>query len=278
MVTRKGLIIAILATFCLTSTLFMIRPTRSNPGIGEYDPWVDLNDDGAIDIFDAITLARVFGTSGTPINKTALLLDLEARIDILNATVMSLSESTQQVYSDLLDKSSDASGQLRIIYPANMFTKPPNLSITASFRSSGYAQMSHITIVENTKDNCTIYLEDGVGSPLSSTMVQISYVAVENKTLGLSIGSKHYANTEQKITSGRQITITFPVGMFTEPPHLSAVVLLMNGAYAGKMCYIQSMSVSTTSATLDLQVWDGGTWQNVADSLDVQVSYTAVET
>lgn len=83
MVTKKGLIIAILATFCLTSTLFMILPTKSNSGMGEYDPWVDLNDDGTIDIFDAITLAGAFETSGTPINKTALLLDLQNRVSEL---------------------------------------------------------------------------------------------------------------------------------------------------------------------------------------------------
>jgi len=88
MVTKKGLIIAVLATFCLTSTLFMIKPTRSQTGIGEYDPWVDLNDDGWIDIYDAITLANHFNTFGTPINKTALLLDLLARIDALNSTVI----------------------------------------------------------------------------------------------------------------------------------------------------------------------------------------------
>jgi len=67
MVTRKDLIIAVLATFCLTATLFMIIPTKSNPGISpQYDPWVDINDDGTIDIFDAINLAGTFGTSGDP--------------------------------------------------------------------------------------------------------------------------------------------------------------------------------------------------------------------
>jgi hypothetical protein len=66
MVTKKGLVIAVLATFCLTSVLFMIRPIGSNPGIGEYDPWNDLNSDGAVDIYDAINLAGTYGTSGDP--------------------------------------------------------------------------------------------------------------------------------------------------------------------------------------------------------------------
>jgi hypothetical protein len=66
MVNKKDLIIVSLATFCLTATLFMILPTKSNPGIGEYDPWNDLNSDGAVDIYDAINLAGTYGTSGDP--------------------------------------------------------------------------------------------------------------------------------------------------------------------------------------------------------------------
>jgi len=47
MVTKKDLIIAIVGTFCLTSTLFtMMIPTRSQTSNGTYDPWYDLNDDG----------------------------------------------------------------------------------------------------------------------------------------------------------------------------------------------------------------------------------------
>jgi hypothetical protein len=87
---RKDVVVAVLATLCLTATLLMIRPTLSNPGIGEYDPWADLNDDGNIDIYDAIKLADAFGTSGTSINKTDLLLELQAKIDALNSSFLSL--------------------------------------------------------------------------------------------------------------------------------------------------------------------------------------------
>ena len=152
--------------------------TPSDPLSSNYD----LNDDGKIDIFDIVKVAVAFGAEGTPINKTALLLELEARIDALNATVMALE------------------------------------------------------------------------------------------------GTRHYASTEQQITTGNQITITFPIGMFTDPPHLSVIVYVMTGAYTGKTCYIQSMSVGTASATLDLQAWDGAAYQDIGDSENVQVSYTAVET
>jgi hypothetical protein len=63
-ILKRDLIIAVLATFCLTATLFMILPAESSPA--EYDPWADLNDDGTINILDVANVALVFGTSGDP--------------------------------------------------------------------------------------------------------------------------------------------------------------------------------------------------------------------
>jgi len=63
MTTKKDLIIAVLATFCLTLTLFGIIPTRS---AGTYDPWVDTNEDGKIDGKDIAAAAKAFGTLGDP--------------------------------------------------------------------------------------------------------------------------------------------------------------------------------------------------------------------
>jgi hypothetical protein len=65
MTTKKNLIIVVLATFCLIATLFLIIPTRSQTG-GQYDPWVDVNDDGKIDGKDIGTTAWAFGTAGDP--------------------------------------------------------------------------------------------------------------------------------------------------------------------------------------------------------------------
>jgi hypothetical protein len=64
----------------------MIAPTRSQSNIaaiGDYDPWIDINDDGIINFLDAILLGGAFGASGESINKTALLLELQSRIDYL---------------------------------------------------------------------------------------------------------------------------------------------------------------------------------------------------
>lgn len=64
MVTKKDLVIAVLTTFCLTATLFMIVPTESSHSI--YDPWLDTNGDGQINILDLSASAIAFGTSGDP--------------------------------------------------------------------------------------------------------------------------------------------------------------------------------------------------------------------
>lgn len=78
---------AILAA-SLSFSILLVGITSS----ASYDPWCDLDDDGDIDIFDIVKLASAYGTSGTPINKTALLLEMQARIDALNATITSLKE------------------------------------------------------------------------------------------------------------------------------------------------------------------------------------------
>ena len=66
MTAKKDLVIVALSTFCLTVTLFMILPTESSPGSVQYNPWLDTNDDGQINIVDVAATARAFGTSGDP--------------------------------------------------------------------------------------------------------------------------------------------------------------------------------------------------------------------
>ena len=67
MATRKDLIIAVLATFCLTSTLLMIVPTRSQTTTSAgYDPWVDTDGDGKITIYDVVRTTAIYGSTGDP--------------------------------------------------------------------------------------------------------------------------------------------------------------------------------------------------------------------
>jgi len=70
----------------------------------QYDPWADINDDGIIDIFDLVNLANKYGTTGDPVNKTALLYNVNAtltellsRIDRLNAPVTWIQSKVDQL-------------------------------------------------------------------------------------------------------------------------------------------------------------------------------------
>lgn len=106
MVTKRDLVIAVLCTFCLTFTLFTILPAGSNykaSGIGEYDPWCDLDDDGKINIYDVVMVTSKYNTTGTPMNKTAKLLELQAGIDSLNATNLELQSRVDLLNASLFE-------------------------------------------------------------------------------------------------------------------------------------------------------------------------------
>jgi hypothetical protein len=94
---KKDVVLAVLITFCLTVTLFSLVPSKS--ATGDYDPWADINDDGKINMYDIGYTARLFGTTGTAINKTELLLGLQAQIDSLNASLIDLINQTKNIYA-----------------------------------------------------------------------------------------------------------------------------------------------------------------------------------
>ena len=56
------------------------------------------------------TIARAFGTEGTPINKTALLLELQAKVSSLNASLVALQESV-----DFLNETSNQIKKARFL-------------------------------------------------------------------------------------------------------------------------------------------------------------------
>ena len=70
-------------------SLFLVNNTTSiaNLQTDKYDPWLDLNDDGEIDIFDVVMVAAAYGSSGKPYNKTAAIIELQAKVSVLEATI-----------------------------------------------------------------------------------------------------------------------------------------------------------------------------------------------
>ncbi len=63
--TRSWTSVNIILSAVLLTSIFLVGFTASSSQ-GEYDPWIDSNEDGSVDIFDAIMLANVFGTTGDP--------------------------------------------------------------------------------------------------------------------------------------------------------------------------------------------------------------------
>jgi hypothetical protein len=116
---RKDLIITALLTFCLAGVLFAAIPTMSQETL-EYDPWKDVNDDGKLDILDIVQISSQYGATGTPINKTALLFQLLAKIEQLNATITGLQSDISELEANLAVLSSTKLG--RPDYDSGWFT------------------------------------------------------------------------------------------------------------------------------------------------------------
>ena len=90
---KKNVIIAVLATVCLMSTMFAFKVYGAR---WPYNPLWDITDDGKIDIQDLARISGSFGTTGTPINKTAWF-DLSSRVDQLTASLNELNASVNQL-------------------------------------------------------------------------------------------------------------------------------------------------------------------------------------
>jgi hypothetical protein len=72
MVLKKGSAISVVAICCLITVLFSIV------WIGwaaEWDPWMDMNEDGIVNVLDLYNLAQNYGTNGTALEKAGLLYD-----------------------------------------------------------------------------------------------------------------------------------------------------------------------------------------------------------
>jgi hypothetical protein len=94
MITREGLTVAVLCTFCLTAVLFSTIPANS---AATYDPWIDTNHDGRINVLDLIKVAGGIGTTGNPgLNVTVTNPALD--VIILNSTDLNVAwpNSTDQ--------------------------------------------------------------------------------------------------------------------------------------------------------------------------------------
>ncbi len=67
MLEKRYIIIVVGVVSILLGSLLGTNATLAQSG-GEYDPWLDYNQDGIIDIYDLHPLGQAYGTSGDPIS------------------------------------------------------------------------------------------------------------------------------------------------------------------------------------------------------------------
>jgi len=101
LIDRKDFIIIALVSFMLVVTLYP-RITTSNTWepINPYDPWIDWDDNGEIDIFDKVAVGSRFGSEGDPtknVNVTNFPLDEEGNLKV------SIAEEPLKTYKDVAE-------------------------------------------------------------------------------------------------------------------------------------------------------------------------------
>jgi prefoldin subunit 5 len=113
MANRRHLIALVLVTSCLLVTLFGTIPTWSSQSVPEYNPWLDLDDNGKVNIMELLMEAKSFGASGDPINKTALLYNVNdtftsllSRIDSSNASLIDLRNRVAALENSMIPNAS----------------------------------------------------------------------------------------------------------------------------------------------------------------------------
>jgi hypothetical protein len=85
------------------------------------------------------------------------------------------------------------------------------------------------------------------------------------------------ADMYEGMTNGSsQVTITFPV-TFDAPPYFSVTGLIKSAGQAGKMAHVVVSSLTTTGVTLTIQYWDSVIFDNIGGSIEMLLSYTAIE-
>jgi len=106
MIPSKLLNIVLVTIFALSFFSIHTAANTSNyettDASPEYNPWRDLNDDGVINIYDVVMVTGIYGSTGTPINKTALLYNVNDTFTELLSRIDSLNSSLQQSSSQII--------------------------------------------------------------------------------------------------------------------------------------------------------------------------------
>jgi TctA family transporter len=83
-------------------------------------------------------------------------------------------------------------------------------------------------------------------------------------------------NYEAMTNVASQIAVPFPV-TFNAAPYLSISGIIASGTYAGEMAHIPHATPGTSNVVVTIQYWNGSSFSNVGNNVDVILSYTAIE-
>ena len=174
-------------------SMLLVGITSSAP----YDPWCDLDDDGDIDIFDIVKIAGAYGTTGTPINKTELLLDLQSRVASLEELTALLANGTcvvdggkfdGDVQADMVETVPGGVAVIGYTTPFTTIEKPAMLVMVVmkgDSASSGLVEGAAVKAVEDVKGSAgnwtgfdiTVTKHSG-GSLIDGTDVFVTWIAI----------------------------------------------------------------------------------------------------
>jgi len=259
----------------LLVTLFMfVGVTSSTP----YDPWYDFDDDGDIDIYDIVDIAGRYGTTGTPINKTELLLKIQARVDVLNSTLIALQEQIEQTgtvkvlvgsHNDLTDA---ITGRATIWYNAShtdQFSSPPTIFVQAVDPSSGTALNGEVYSVG--LDQFIVAVRTAVGGSLIvDTYIDFHWLAIGTEST--STTRAHASTFTDSTDASGNVYVSYPVDKFTATPSLSVTAQFNSGGIA-QMGYVTISSHTKDGFTLNVKDGSGSNWSSGA----VQISCVAIQ-
>jgi hypothetical protein len=124
---RKDLIITVLATFCLTATLFIVLPTRSIPSAGEYDPWADIDENGKINMYDIGYTAQRFGTSGDTTKNVTV-----TNWPVTNQQTVFYAQNTTYGWTGFYNAS--GYGHMHLVWEVSGLSESENVAITFAVR------------------------------------------------------------------------------------------------------------------------------------------------
>ncbi len=305
MKTTSSALLNVFLVVVLVSSIFLVGITSS---IGEYDPWMDTNDDGRIDMRDIGNLARMYGAEGTPINKTEMLLELQERLDALNATVLTLEEQIAllggacavevgefdgEVNSDIVEKEA-----VTTINFETSFTSidPPEMFVIVVLKgpADGLVEGAAIKAVESIKGSAgnwtgfdltvSKYID---GSSISdATRVFVSWMAVGTESTGTLVvaGSIPYdANGVYDIVIGLSQDVS---GLI--PPGFTLVAAVATGYKAHQVTGIRQeeppliLEPKVSGTVFQTRVWDasgneygGSNWSTMTAHIDYTLFLTA---